>query len=177
MVGIWLVGKPADIITWIAYRDDPHVPSNATLELTVNSKLLLRTCYANNEAGEEKLIAKIEKSASNARMLDSGNLVLYNEHSNVIWESFNFPTDRILGGQNLYAGGELLSSASTTNFSVGSFHLIMQYDGNLVLYPIATLDTLVDAYWDTSTSGSSSTHLYLNYTGELLILNNSFRLH
>ncbi|XP_073262650.1 G-type lectin S-receptor-like serine/threonine-protein kinase RLK1 [Populus alba] len=120
IVGIWLVCKPADIITWTAYRDDPPVPSNATLELTVNGKLLLRTYHANNEAGEEKLIAKIEKSASNARMFDSGNLVLYNEHSDVIWESFNFPTDTILGGQNLYAGGELLSGASTTDFSTRS---------------------------------------------------------
>ena len=56
--------KPADIITWTAYRDDPPVPLNATLVLTVNGKLLLRTYSANNEAGEEKLIARIEKSAS-----------------------------------------------------------------------------------------------------------------
>nr|TKR97050.1 hypothetical protein D5086_0000216980 [Populus alba] len=172
IVGIWLVCKPADIITWTAYRDDPPVPSNATLELTVNGKLLLRTYSANNEAGEEKLIARIEKSASNARMLDSGNLVLYNEHSDAIWESFKFPTDTILGGQNLYAGGELLSSASTTNFSTGRFHLKMQSDGNLVLYPIDTIDTSVDAYWNTATFGSG-THLYLNYTGQLLILNNT----
>ncbi|XP_034899924.1 G-type lectin S-receptor-like serine/threonine-protein kinase LECRK1 [Populus alba] len=174
IVGIWLVCKPADIITWTAYRDDPPVPSNATLELTVNGKLLLRTYHANNEAGEEKLIAKIEKSASNARMFDSGNLVLYNEHSDVIWESFNFPTDTILGGQNLYAGGELLSSASTTDFSTGRFRLKMQSDGNLVLYPVDTPDTSADAYWraEMYTSGSSGAHLYLNYTsGELLILN------
>ncbi|KAJ6858122.1 G-type lectin S-receptor-like serine/threonine-protein kinase LECRK1 [Populus alba x Populus x berolinensis] len=174
MVGIWLVCKPADIITWTAYRDDPPVPSNATLELTVNGKLLLRTYHANNEAGEEKLIAKIEKSASNARMFDSGNLVLYNEHSDVIWESFNFPTDTILGGQNLYAGGELLSSVSTTDFSTGRFRLKMQSDGNLVLYPVDTPDTSADAYWraDMYTSGSSGAHLYLNYTsGYLLILN------
>jgi len=170
IVGIWLVGKPADIITWTAYRDDPPVPSNATLELTVNGKLLLRTYYANNEAGEEKLIARIEKSALNARVLDSGNLVLYNEHSEVIWESFNFPTDTILGGQNLYAGGELLSGASSTRLSTRRFRLTMQNDGNLVLYSVGTL---VDAYWDTSTSGSFDTHLYLNYTGELLILNNT----
>ncbi|KAJ6854630.1 hypothetical protein NC651_039543, partial [Populus alba x Populus x berolinensis] len=171
IVGIWLVGKPADIITWTAYRDDPPVPSNATLELTVNGKLLLRTYYANNEAGEEKLIAKIEKSASNARMLDSGNLVLYNEHSDVIWESFKFHTDTILGGQNLYAGGELLSSASTTDFSTGRFRLKMQSDGNLVLYPVDTPDTPVDAYWSANNFESSGTHLYLNYTGKLLILN------
>ncbi|KAJ6349284.1 hypothetical protein OIU77_006801 [Salix suchowensis] len=172
IVGIWLVYKPADIITWTAFRDDPPVPSNATLELTVNGKLLLRTYYANNEAGEEKLIANIEKSASGARMFDSGNLVLYNENSDVIWESFSFPTDTLLGGQHLSEGGELISSASTTNSSTGRFHLKMQIDGNLVLYPIDTIDTSVDAYWNTATFDSSVTNLYLNYTGDLLILSN-----
>ncbi|KAF9660946.1 hypothetical protein SADUNF_Sadunf19G0016700 [Salix dunnii] len=172
IVGIWLVCKPADIITWTAFRDDPPVPSNATLEFTVNGKLLLRTYYANSVASEEKLIANIEKSASSARMFDSGNLVLYNENSDVVWESFNFPTDTILGGQNLKAGGELLSSASTTNSSTGRFHLKMQNDGNLVFYPIDTIDTSVDAYWNTATFDSSVTNLYLNYTGGLLILSN-----
>lgn len=164
--------KPADIITWTAFRDDPPVPLNATLELTGNGKLLLRTYYANNGAGEEKLVANIERSASNARMFDSGNLVLYNEHSDVIWESFKFPTDTILGGQNLSEGGELISSASTTNSSTGRFHLKMQIDGNLVSYPIDTIDTSVDAYWNTATFDSSVTNLYLNYTGGLLILSN-----
>ncbi|KAJ6744396.1 G-TYPE LECTIN S-RECEPTOR-LIKE SERINE/THREONINE-PROTEIN KINASE LECRK1 [Salix purpurea] len=172
IVGIWLVCKPADIITWTAFRDDPPVPLNATLELTGNGKLLLRTYYANNGAGEEKLVANIERSASNARMFDSGNLVLYNEHSDVIWESFKFPTDTILGGQNLSEGGELISSASTTNSSTGRFHLKMQIDGNLVSYPIDTIDTSVDAYWNTATFDSSVTNLYLNYTGGLLILSN-----
>nr|TKR97048.1 hypothetical protein D5086_0000216960 [Populus alba] len=119
IVGIWLVCKPADIITWTAYRDDPPVPSNATLELTVN--------------------------------------VLYNEHSDAIWESFKFPTDTILGGQNLYAGGgNCFPVHLQTNFSTGRFHLKMQSDGNLVLYPIDTIDTSVDAYWNTATFGSES---------------------
>ncbi|KAJ6951447.1 hypothetical protein NC653_040769 [Populus alba x Populus x berolinensis] len=48
----------------------------------------------------------------------------------------------------------------------------MQSDGNLVLYPIDTIDTSVDAYWNTATF-ASGTHLYLNYTGQLLILNNT----
>jgi hypothetical protein len=35
-------------------------------------------------------------------MLDSGNFVLYNNSNSVIWESFDHPTDTILGGQNLF---------------------------------------------------------------------------
>ncbi|KAJ6697448.1 hypothetical protein OIU85_003788 [Salix viminalis] len=170
--GFYPQGSGFIVGIWLHSETTLPVPLNATLELTGNGKLLLRTYYANNGAGEEKLIANIERSASNARMFDSGNLVLYNEHSDVIWESFSFPTDTILGGQNLSEGGELISSASTTNSSTGRFHLKMQIDGNLVSYPMDTIDTSVDAYWNTATFDSSVTNLYLNYTGGLLILSN-----
>ena len=50
-----------------------------------------------------------DRPATSAAMLDSGNFVLYDNDSNVIWESFDFPTDTILGGQNL-SSKELVSS-------------------------------------------------------------------
>ncbi|KAJ0098263.1 hypothetical protein Patl1_27783 [Pistacia atlantica] len=65
-------------------------------------------------------------------MLDNGNFVVYNESSDIIWSSFDYPTDTMLGGQNLYAGRELFSNVSKTNSSTGRFHLKMQEDGNLV---------------------------------------------
>ncbi|KAJ0039891.1 hypothetical protein Pint_27149 [Pistacia integerrima] len=67
-------------------------------------------------------------------MLDNGNFVVYNESSDIIWSSFDYPTDTMLGGQNLYAGSELFSNVSKTNSSTGRFHLKMQEDGNLVFY-------------------------------------------
>lgn len=64
-------------------------------------------------------------------MLDSDNFVFYDNNFSVIWESFSFPTDIILGGQNLSLGSELVSSVSTSNHSTGRFVLSMQDDGNL----------------------------------------------
>ena len=68
-------------------------------------------------------------------MLDSRNLVLYDKDSKFIWQSFDYPTDTILGDQALFTGGQLLSSLSESDHSTGRFHLVMQFDGNLVSYP------------------------------------------
>uniref|UniRef100_A0A6N2L8H3 Receptor-like serine/threonine-protein kinase n=1 Tax=Salix viminalis TaxID=40686 RepID=A0A6N2L8H3_SALVM len=176
IVGIWLASKPNATITWTINRKNPHVSSNATLELTKKGELVLRR-HRNNAADEEELIAKdLKGSASYAQMLDSGNFVLCNERSEAIWESFNFPTDTILGGQNLSAGSELLSSASAIDLTTRRFHLKMQDDGNLVLYPVDSLDLPLDAYWSSHTQGNRGTHLSLACTGDLLLVNKTLHI-
>ncbi|XP_007048277.2 PREDICTED: G-type lectin S-receptor-like serine/threonine-protein kinase LECRK1 [Theobroma cacao] len=170
-VGVWLVGKgtSSNRVVWTANRDDPPVASNATLILNEKGELLLTT-----ESGEKKVIANKTDSASSASMLDSGNFVLYNNDGHIIWESFKNPTDTILGGQNLSTDGQLISSLSENNHSTGRFHLIMQGDGNLVLYPSNDAYIPENAYWSSQTNGIGSFHLYLNSTtGFLQLINNS----
>ncbi|KAF8404407.1 hypothetical protein HHK36_009292 [Tetracentron sinense] len=168
-IGIWFVGKPEKTVVWTANRDDLPVSPNATLDFTKDGKLLLR-----NVQGQEKLIANVSDTASSASMLDSGNFVLYNNEFNIIWQSFDFPTDTILGSQILTAGHHLVSSLSETDHSTGRFRLKMQVDGNLVLYPSNTDDTPGDAYWASGTFGNSELQLYLNQsTGDLLVRNNT----
>ncbi|XP_060674732.1 G-type lectin S-receptor-like serine/threonine-protein kinase LECRK1 isoform X2 [Ziziphus jujuba] len=49
---------------------------------------------------------------------------------------------------------------------------LMQLDGNLVLYPINTDNSSIDAYWSSETFGNGfKYHLYLNHTGLLAIVN------
>ncbi|XP_048141641.1 G-type lectin S-receptor-like serine/threonine-protein kinase LECRK1 [Rhodamnia argentea] len=156
-VGIWLVGKPNNTVVWTANRDDPLVSSNATIKFTMDGKLVVRTDPGGQEAsvvGSELLVP-----ATSASMLDSGNLVLYDNNSRVIWESFNLPTDTILGGQNLSEGKELISSKSLLDRSSGRFKFSMQTDGNLVAYSVNYTNYPQDAYWSSDT------------TGQLLLLN------
>ncbi|CAL5335769.1 unnamed protein product [Camellia sinensis] len=173
-VGIWLVLNRTTTVVWTANRDDPPITSiNSTLELTRDGKLVLRI-----EHGKEKLIANTRGSAAAAAasMLDSGNFVLYDADSQVIWESFNFPTDTILGGQTLAMDGQLISSLSDTEYSTGRYKLIMQTDDNLVLYPLNTADRGLDAYWASGTWSKvpESLALYLNQsTGTLDIINST----
>ncbi|XP_030973690.1 G-type lectin S-receptor-like serine/threonine-protein kinase LECRK2 [Quercus lobata] len=143
-IGIWLVDQPQNTIVWTAYRNNSPVTSKATLDLTRDGKLLFRT-----EEGEENPVADV--SAASASMLDSGNFVLYDNSSDVIWESFEYPTDTILGGQNVSYGKDLVSSVSGSDHSSGRFYLRMQSDGNLVSYPVNNTDNSENAYWSSAT--------------------------
>ena len=170
-VGIWLVVMDSITIVWTANRDDPPVTSKASLDFTKDGKLVLRT-----EQGPEQVITTGAKvPASYAAMLDSGNFVLCDNDSKIIWQSFDTPTDTILQGQTLLAGAELVSSLNKSDHSTGPFVLIMQKDGNLVSYT----QTTGVAYWNTGTSGSGlNPHnfhfdLYLNSTGGLNLVNQS----
>ncbi|KAL4610520.1 hypothetical protein ACB092_08G056100 [Castanea dentata] len=172
MVGICLVGTDNNItVVWTANRDDSPVTSNSTLDLTMDGKLRLGP----DEQGVEKLISsEATESASSACMLDNGNFVLYNNNGSIIWESFSHPTDTILGGQILSSGAQLFSSSSETNHSTERYRLKMQDDGNLVLYPVNTVDEESEAYWSSVTSSKSlKFRLYLNYSGVLEIINST----
>ncbi|KAG6737340.1 hypothetical protein POTOM_058856 [Populus tomentosa] len=168
-VGIWMMGQPNNTVVWTANRDDEPVSFNATIHLSEEGKLLLRT-----EQGNENLIANVSEVAYSASMLDSGNFVLYNG-SSVIWQSFDYPTDTILVGQNLTSSdklvssvSKLVSSVSSSNHSSGRFSLAMQEDGNLVAYPTNSAGQAVDAYWASHTTRLSYlSTLYLNHQGFL----------
>ncbi|KAL6223101.1 hypothetical protein ACLB2K_006494 [Fragaria x ananassa] len=166
-VGIWLEDISQQTVVWTANRDDLPVASSSVLQLTKHGELVLL-----NERGQKKLIVSnsTNELVSFASMLDSGNFVLYNERSEVIWESFDYPTDTILNGQTLPVGGQLYSSLSEADHSTGRFRLKMQGDGNLVLYPANTEDSYTYAYWSSRTFGINF-HLYLDATGTLGITN------
>ncbi|XP_075672243.1 G-type lectin S-receptor-like serine/threonine-protein kinase LECRK1 [Castanea sativa] len=165
-IGIWLVNQTEKTIIWTANRDDPPVTSNATLNFTIDGKLLLRT-----EQGRELSIIDVnqdDRPATSAAMLDSGNFVLYKNHSNIIiWDSFNFPTDTIIGGQNISEGNSFVSSVSLSDHSRGSYTLLMQTDGNLVAIPINSSHNPNDAYWASDTSGEDNVQLTLTRLGFL----------
>nr|DAD40011.1 TPA_asm: hypothetical protein HUJ06_014334 [Nelumbo nucifera] len=168
VIGVWLVGKPANTLVWMANRDDPPVSSNATLRLTMNGRVILSP---GTEPGEGKSITSTSVTSSYASMLDSGNFVLYSIYSGVLWESFSHPTSTLLGGQFLSTGNQLISSVSETDCSSGRFRLKLQ-NPYAVLYPINTPDLVfVEGYWNVIGHGSN---LYLhldNSTGILSIRN------
>ncbi|KAK2988281.1 hypothetical protein RJ640_016861 [Escallonia rubra] len=155
-VGICLVGVAEKTVVWTANRDDPPVFKNARLLSTTDGKFVLQPMQ-----GQETIIANPDALASSASMLDSGNFVLYNSDQNVIWQSFEHPTDTLLPGQPLRMGQGLFSSISQTDHSTGIFRLQMQDDANLVqqAFKSNSLYTPEDSYWfsDTKDSGNNVT--------------------
>ena len=170
-IGIWLRNQPNNTLVWTADTDNQPVSSKATLNLTSDGKkLLLRP-----EHGEETSIADFSGysiSADSASMQDSGNFVLYDNSSTVIWESFNRPTDTILGGQNFsYNNADLVSRS---DHSGRRYRLMIDSKGNLVSYPDNSTYGTETAYWSFDAFDDTSVILSLNQRGLLrLILGSS----
>ncbi|PON43479.1 S-receptor-like serine/threonine-protein kinase [Trema orientale] len=185
-VGTWMVNQTETTIVWTANRYDPPLSSNTTLELTEKG-LLLRTNVTTSDGDHNNVTSKflvavpsddgVDKiGTSSAALLDSGNFVVYggknsSDDDSIVWQSFDFPTDTILVGQNLSAGDELVSSVSKTDHSSGIFFLSMQGGGigNLVLYPVNSSNTSEDAYWVPDTASHFYDNLSLNCTGSLFL--------
>lgn len=166
-VEIRIVGSGNGITVWTFNRDEPAVSANATLDFG-NGKLQLK--HGSNQY--QTIADHPSKSALFACMLDSGNFVLYDEYHAILWQSFDFPTDTILGGQILHSGKELISSLSQIDHSSGRFHLKMEYSGNLVAYLV---DASSEAYWASPiVSYNNNSQLFLdNSTGTLSLIDPS----
>ncbi|XP_077213597.1 G-type lectin S-receptor-like serine/threonine-protein kinase LECRK4 [Tasmannia lanceolata] len=147
LAGIWFHKIPEKTLVWSANRDRP-VRIGSTIQLTPWGTLVV-----SDPPGTDNFWIYNGASADSASMQDDGNFVLRNSGSNVVWQSFNSPTDTLLPGQTLHRDKHLISNANgTTNYSTGRFELLMQYDGNLLLN-----DQYADpAYWFTGTLTESS---------------------
>ncbi|KAG6660756.1 G-type lectin S-receptor-like serine/threonine-protein kinase LECRK3 [Carya illinoinensis] len=166
-VGIFLAGIPQETIVWTANRDGPPVSSSATLNFSRDGTLVLQSTPE-----QTPIIIADSLGSTSAAMLNTGNFVLYNSDQQIVWQSFEHPTDSLLPGQPLLAGTELFASISETDHSTGIFRLKMQHDGNLVQYPVDTPDTAPYSYFTSWTDGrGDNVTLNLNAEGHLYLLN------
>ncbi|ERN16048.1 G-type lectin S-receptor-like serine/threonine-protein kinase LECRK2 [Amborella trichopoda] len=171
LVGIWMPKTLEKVLVWSANRNGPPFSVGSFVTLSRNGGLIL-----NNSQAQLEPIHLNSLPASSASMLDDGNFVLYNSDSRAIWESFDSPTDTILSGQTLST--KLSSSVSETNHSTGKYQLIMQTDGNLVLYYLVdgarTILTPANAYWFTRTQGKGdAVTLNLAQDGHMYLLDST----
>uniref|UniRef100_A0A6N2KVC7 non-specific serine/threonine protein kinase n=1 Tax=Salix viminalis TaxID=40686 RepID=A0A6N2KVC7_SALVM len=104
-IGVFVSGISQKTVVWSARRNGDPVPSNATLLFTSDGRVVLQSAQG-------------------------GNFVLYNSDSQIIWQSFDSPTDTLLPTQQLKAGAELFSP-----------------------YPVNTPDTAPYAYFASGTFG------------------------
>ncbi|XP_027075792.2 G-type lectin S-receptor-like serine/threonine-protein kinase LECRK3 [Coffea arabica] len=171
-VGVFLAGIPQKTAVWTANRDSPIFSSNVSLILSTDGRLILQ-----QPEGQNITVVYPSQPISSASMLESGNFVLYNSDKEIIWQSFEHPTNSLLPRQQLIAGQELISSASETDDSRGNFRLKMQKDGNLVQYPVGTGDVAENSYWTSTTDGDGpNMTLNLEDDAHLYLINSSVNI-
>uniref|UniRef100_A0A0A0KX79 non-specific serine/threonine protein kinase n=1 Tax=Cucumis sativus TaxID=3659 RepID=A0A0A0KX79_CUCSA len=125
------VGSPNLVILLLANRDNlapkgstfqfTRVSKGSTVQFTSAGQLVL------NDPGGNQIWTATASSSGNsnrsvsyAAMLDSGNFVLAATDSEILWQSFDVPTDTILPSQTLNIGGALVARYSETNYKSGS---------------------------------------------------------
>ncbi|XP_034678682.1 receptor-like serine/threonine-protein kinase SD1-8 [Vitis riparia] len=145
-VGIWYKKFSEQTIVWVANRD--YSFTNPSVVLTVNTD-------GNLEILEGKISYKVTSISSNsntsATLLDSGNLVLKNKKSDVLWESFDYPSHTYLPGMKLgydkRAGKtwSLMSWKSAEDPSPGDFSLQVDPNGTSQIFGLQG----PNKYWTT----------------------------
>lgn len=118
-LGIRYASIPIPTYVWVANRDNAIKNlTSTTLEITETGQLAVK------ESGNA-LIWQSEtlEPSRKMRLLESGNLVLLSDEENIVWQSFDFPTDTWLPGMNLTKDRPLVSWRSSSDPSPGLFSL------------------------------------------------------
>ncbi|BBH06191.1 hypothetical protein Prudu_017767 [Prunus dulcis] len=138
---IWFTNSVNKTVVWMANRDKPVSGRVSKLTLHRNGNLVLTDGVGSivwstntfSDAGVE------------ARLLETGNLVLINQEKRVIWQSFDSPTDTLLPSQRLVKNTTLVSVKSQGTYLSGFYNF--KFVDNNVLYLVYNGPLLSSVYW------------------------------
>ncbi|TXG67193.1 hypothetical protein EZV62_008468 [Acer yangbiense] len=95
-LGIWCKTVSPQTVVWVANREYPILSSSASLSFGSDGNIVIfdsKMSYI--------VMDTSSSNATNTTLLDSGNLILIDQHSQVVWQSFDYPTDTLLPGMKL----------------------------------------------------------------------------
>nr|GMC90309.1 G-type lectin S-receptor-like serine/threonine-protein kinase SD3-1 [Ipomoea batatas] len=145
-----------DAVVWIPGANS-RVGSDSYLELTHNGALIL----FNSATGAIAWTSNTSNAGIESAVLrDDGNLVLLNQKNDVVWQSFNSPSDTLLPGQNLSVTKFLRGSSRSPDDS--RYTLYMNVSGQLQL----RWDSSV-IYWTLGDPSQPAVQAILNNEGIL----------
>ncbi|KAK7308836.1 hypothetical protein RJT34_05106 [Clitoria ternatea] len=164
LVGIWFDMVPNKTLVWSANRDNP-IEVGSTINLTLNGQFVV------THVNGTSFSIYNGTDTTSAVMQDGGNFILRNSLSNIIWQSFDSPTDTLLLGQTLSMDQKLYSNANgTMDYSKGKYSLeIQNSDGNILLKAYQFTDA---AYWSTGTTQNKGVRIIFDNTTSFLYLVN-----
>ena len=133
-VGVWYHNIPGQVVVWVANRERPLLDTSGFITFDPRGNLIIL-----DSIGSSIVIASSSGTTSltTATLLDSGNLVL-REWTNlgngqVLWQSFDNPTDTFLAGMKLGLDGRqnrvLTSWMSPQDPSPGEFSMGLDPNG------------------------------------------------
>ncbi|KAL8510793.1 hypothetical protein ACS0TY_017568 [Phlomoides rotata] len=130
-LGIWYRATP-DVVVWVANRNNPITNPPGVLSLAENGTLVIRSTDQRSKIWSSD--PSRPASSPVLRLLDSGNLVLVDNSSN-IWQSFDYPTDTRMPGMKTVGDPDsginkyLTSWKSADDPSTGEFSFRIENNG------------------------------------------------
>ncbi|KAI9120456.1 hypothetical protein K1719_007489 [Acacia pycnantha] len=100
------------------------------------------------------------QSVVSAALRDNGNLVLLDKEQNIVWQSFDDPSDTLLPGQSLYGDRTLRAASKNSLSSYYSLHL--SASGHLQLHWESSI-----IYWVSNSPSASNLSAFLPFNGAL----------
>ncbi|CAL5342801.1 unnamed protein product [Camellia sinensis] len=107
LFSVAIVGGGNHSVVWSTNVGHP-VKEGATLQLTVDGELELQ----NSDGDHVWSTNTLGKSVVGMNRTEWENLVLFNNKGAIVWQSFDYPTNTLLVGQQLYEDQKLISSSS-----------------------------------------------------------------
>lgn len=157
-VAVWYANLDNTIV-WVANRDSP-VTTAASLNFSTTGNLVLLQDGSSTIVWQSNTIGL---GGVRAQIQDSGNLVLLNTSGHTVWQSFDFPADTLLPGQQITTAAVLTSRKSAITYASGNFALDFPTFGTVELKYTSTAATIpyanvngFPAYWSLGTSTNSS---------------------
>ncbi|KAF8007198.1 hypothetical protein BT93_K1253 [Corymbia citriodora subsp. variegata] len=148
---------------WMANRQAPVNGQRSTFSLLNSGKLVL------TNAGTEVWSSSTSSpSAAELHLNDTGDLVLTDGSSGVLWQSFDLPTDTLLPQQPLTRNTFLISARSRYNYSTGFYKLY--FDNDNVLRLLFNGPSTSGVYWPFPWVPSSQLGRFLYNSSRIAVL-------
>ncbi|KAJ8550995.1 hypothetical protein K7X08_000365 [Anisodus acutangulus] len=166
--GIWYTKSKEKTVVWNAKQDRPVNIQDSKLTLRKNGALVLTDVDDTIVWQTNTTSFDIER----AELLESGNLVLRNRQGDILWQSFDLPTDTLLPHQFFTKNHRLMPPLRKGGISPGYFSLYFDSDNVLrMIYDGPQVSSIYwpnpdgDPYWNGRTSQNSTRLAYFDGMG------------
>ncbi|XP_006656184.1 putative receptor protein kinase ZmPK1 [Oryza brachyantha] len=121
---IWFSSSSEKTVVWSANPLHPVYTWGSKVELKSDGRMVLRD-YAGQVVWSNNVSSSSD--AQQAQLLDTGNLIVRGKGGNILWQSFDSPTDTLLPTQSITAATKLVSSNRLLDPGRYSFRFDDQY--------------------------------------------------
>ncbi|XP_074267375.1 G-type lectin S-receptor-like serine/threonine-protein kinase SD1-13 [Silene latifolia] len=100
-VGIYYNKLPMMKVVWVANRNSPLNDPSGSFQISKDGNLQVLSGQKHILWSSNVTLSQLATNMSKAQLLDSGNLVLFSYDNNIIWQSFDHPTNTLLPHMSL----------------------------------------------------------------------------